>query len=289
MIYGPMTKMVAESTELKYATRCSLGYTFASFFGSPLAGLVATYFSWQATFNVSSTMLIIMSVIGFICFTLLEKKGIVKYGTPQKGNERTKKDYKGLFKRNIVKFAGIAMLTGIIRTSFVGFLTTYFCDYLKYTENKSASIFSLATLIISFTTFIAVFVYEKLNKNVHICVLIFFSAAALFFCAAYFITHPIANIALIIIAIMASNASSTMLWSVYCPSLRDTGLVSGITGFLDFLSYSTAAIASLFISHVVETITWHNIVIIMAGLMVIGIAICIPCFLRKASKSYEAE
>ena len=33
MIYGPMTKVVAENTEPIYATRCSLGYTFASFFG----------------------------------------------------------------------------------------------------------------------------------------------------------------------------------------------------------------------------------------------------------------
>ena len=41
MIYGPMTKVVAENTEPLYATRCSLGYTFASFFGSPLAGVVA--------------------------------------------------------------------------------------------------------------------------------------------------------------------------------------------------------------------------------------------------------
>ena len=29
MIYGPMTKLVSENTEPIYATRCSLGYTFA--------------------------------------------------------------------------------------------------------------------------------------------------------------------------------------------------------------------------------------------------------------------
>ena len=36
MIYAPMTKVVAENTEPIYATRCSMGYTFASFFGSPV-------------------------------------------------------------------------------------------------------------------------------------------------------------------------------------------------------------------------------------------------------------
>ena len=42
MIYGPMTKVVSENTEPHHATRCSLGYTFASFFGSPTAGLLHT-------------------------------------------------------------------------------------------------------------------------------------------------------------------------------------------------------------------------------------------------------
>ena len=33
MIYGPMTKVVSENTDPIHATRCSLGYTFAAFFG----------------------------------------------------------------------------------------------------------------------------------------------------------------------------------------------------------------------------------------------------------------
>jgi len=281
MIYGPMTKMVAESTDLIYATRCSIGYTFASFFGSPMAGLLATFLSWQATFNVSNITLIVMAVTCFVCFTIFEKKGIVKYGASEKGADRPKKDYKGLLKRSIIKFAGISIITGIIRTSFVAFLSTYFCDFLKYTEDESASIFSIATLIISFTTFIAIFVYEKIGRNIHICPLIFFAVAAAFFSLSYFITSPIVNICLLIVAIMASNASATMLWSVYCPSLRDTGLVSGITGFLDFLSYSAAALSSLLIPRLVTVINWQNMLLVMAGLMVIGAVICIPHFLKK--------
>lgn len=281
MIYGPMTKMVAESTDLIYATRCSLGYTFSSFFGSPMAGLLATFLSWQATFNVSSIILVIMAVTCFICFAVFEKRGIVKYGEPTKGSDRPKKDYKALIKRSIIKFAAISMITGIIRTSLVGFLSTYFYDYLGYTETESASIFSIATLIISFTAFIAIFVYERLGRNMHVCPLIFFSVSAVFFLLTCFITNPIANIALIVIAIMASNASATMLWSVYCPSMRDTGLVSSITGFLDFLSYSAAALASLAIPHIIGTIDWRNLIFIMSALMVLGAVICMPYFVVK--------
>lgn len=288
MIYGPMTKVVAESTELVYATRCSLGYTFASFFGSPVAGLLATFLSWQATFHVSSAALIAMAVISFAFFCLFERKGIVKYGSGKKG-EKQKKDYKMLFKRSIIKFACISMITGIIRTSLVAFLTTYFVEHLKFSATESTSIFSTATLIISFTTFVAIFVYERLHKNMHLSPLLFFSVSAVFFTLTYFITHPLINIIFIIAAIMSSNASATMLWSVYCPSLRDTGLVSGITGFLDFLSYSSAALASLLIPKIVAVVGWKNLLLIVVALMLCGVAICIPHFVIRKNKTSLKE
>lgn len=226
-----------------------------------------------------------MAIVAFLCFTAFEKKGIVKYRTAAKGADRPKKDYKGLLQRNIIQFSGISMLTGIIRTAFVGFLSTYFYDYLKYSESQSASIFSVATLIISFTTFIAIFIYERMGRNIHLSTLIFFCVAAVFFCITCIITNPIANIAAIIIAIMASNAATTMLWSVYCPSLCDTGLVSGITGFLDFLSYAAAALASLLIPHLVELIHWRSIILVMAGLMTVGAVICVPHSVGKRCKT----
>ena len=46
--------------------------------------------------------------------------------------------------------------------------------------------------------------------------------------------YKMLDIAFLILAIMASNCAASMLWSRYCPSLRDTGMVSSATGFLDF-------------------------------------------------------
>ena len=276
MIYGPMTKVVAESTELKYATRCSLGYTFASFIGSPAAGLLATYLSWQATFNVGSVALILMAVVCFTVFTIFERRGIAKCSIPSRksGEERPKKDYKGLLKRFIIKFSLISIITGIIRTSLVGVLSTYYCEYLKFSEERATSIFSVSTLIISFTTFVAIFVYELLGRNLHLSPIIFFSFSAVCFTVLYFVTNPLLNIIVIIIAIMSANASATMLYSVYCPSLRDTGLVSGITGFIDFLSYIAAALASMAIPYIVGDIGWRNTLLIPLLMMLVGATIC---------------
>ena len=283
MIYGPITKIVAESTELKYATRCSLGYTFASFFGTPSAGLLATFLSWRATFRVSSVALVTMAVVSFTFFTLFERRGIVKYRDHAKDGKRPKKDYRGLLKRHIIKFAAIAMITGIIRTSLVQVLTAYFCEHLKYSEEKASATLSVASFVICFTTFVAVFVYEKLGRNMHLSPLIFFSFSALCFGTLYFVSseYPVLSIVVMVMAIMSSNSSATMLYSVYCPSLRDTGLVSGITGFLDSLSYMAAALSSLAIPKIVAAVGWRSTLLIPFGLMCLGVTICLPHFLLK--------
>ena len=88
MIYAPMTKTVAENTEPIYATRCSLGYTFSSFFGSPLAGVLAVLFAWRGAFGASSVSLWVMGVLSYVFFSVLERKGIVKYNQYKKVKEK---------------------------------------------------------------------------------------------------------------------------------------------------------------------------------------------------------
>ncbi len=275
MIYGPMTKVVSENTEPIYATRCSLGYTFASFFGSPTAGVLATFLAWQSVFAVSSALLFVMSTAAFLCFTIFERRGLVKYGQ-YKPQERGVKNIGELFKRDIVKFILISILTGVVRTSVVFWLTTYINQYLGFDAETSATLFTVATLVISFTAFIAVFIYEKLGYNVNKTVLIMFSSATVFFALTYFVKNPVFNIIFIVLAIMSSNGAASMMWSRYCPSLRDTGMVSAVTGFLDFVSYMSAATANLIFANAVTEIGWKNLILVWLGLMVIGVAVCLP-------------
>jgi len=79
-----------------------------------------------------------------------------------------------------------------------------------------------------------------------------------------------------ILAIMSSNCAATMLWSRYCPSLRDTGMVSGATGFLDFASYMAAAASSTIFANAVSRIGWGNLILIWAVLMVAGVMTALP-------------
>ena len=277
MIYGPMTKTVAENTEPEYAVRCSLGYTFSSFFGSPLAGVLGALLVWQSAFMVSSIMLFVMGALCFVLFFLFEKKGIVKYGQYKK-QEGKGGGIKALIERQIIKFVFISVITGVVRTTVVFWLPTYISQYLGFSADTSAAIFTAATLVISFTAFIAVFVYEKLNRNMDLVITLGFTSAAIAFFFVYFLKTPVLNIVFMVLAIMSSNCAASMMWSRYCPSLRDTGMVSSATGFLDFMSYMAAAASSKIFANAVSSIGWGNLIIVWFGLMVAGV---IVSFVRK--------
>ena len=275
MIYAPMTKVVAENTEPIYATRCSMGYTFASFFGSPVAGLSAAFLAWQSVFLVGTFTLATMSVIVFVCFCIFEHRGTVRYGQYKPSKEKGQ-GVSVLFKHRIVKFTLISMITGVIRTSVVFWMPTYIAQYLGFSSEKSAMIFTVATFVISLTTFIVIFIYERLGYNMDLTILIMFIASAIAFSAVYFIKTPFLNICLFVLAIMASNGAATMLWSRYCPSLRDTGMVSSATGFLDFVSYMSAAAATTLFANAVDSLGWGNLILVWIALVSCGIIVALP-------------
>ena len=275
MIYAPMTKVVAENTEPLYATRCSMGYTFASFFGSPVAGIAAAFLTWQSVLYTGTGVLVAMSIIAFVCFWIFEQKGIVKYGQYKPSKEKGQ-GVGILFKHHIVKFTFISMITGVIRTTVVFWMPTYISQYLGYSSNEAAMIFTVATFVISLTTFIAIFVYERLKQNMDLTILIMFIASAIAFALLYLLKSPVLNICIFVIAIMASNGAATMLWSRYCPSLRDTGMVSSATGFLDFVSYMSAALSTTLFANAVSSIGWGNLILVWLALVICGIIVAIP-------------
>ena len=274
MIYGPMTKVVAENTEPVYATRCSLGYTFASFLGSPLAGILAALFLWQGVFASSSAILLVMGCVSFFLFTVFEKKGLVAYGKIQK--QKNTGSIRVLIQHRIIKFTLVSVITGVVRTTVVFWMPTYISQYLGFSAENSALIYTAATFAISLTTFIAVFIYERLGRNMDLTILLAFSSAAVCFLLVFLLKAPALNILFFVLAIMSSNSAATMLWSRYCPSLRDTGMVSSATGFLDFMSYMAASVSSTLFANAVSAIGWSKLILIWLGLMLIGVVVALP-------------
>lgn len=277
MIYGPMTKVVAENTEPIYATRCSLGYTFASFFGTPSAGILAAFLTWQSVFFCSSAMLLLMGCVCFCVFTLFEQRKIIVYGQYTRAPSRNTADrvegIRTLIRHRIIRFTLISILTGVVRTTVVFWLPTYLVQQLGFSEDTAALLFTAATFVISMTAFVAVFLYERLGRNMDLTVRIAFTASSVGFLLVFLCRHPAVNIVCLIFAIMASGCAASMLWSRYCPSLRDTGMVSAATGFLDFVSYMAAALSSRLFASAAHTIGWDGLVLVWLGLMLVGAAV----------------
>ncbi len=285
MIYGPMTKIIAENTEPHHATRCSLGYTFASFFGSPSAGMLAAFLTWQSVFITSAAVLFFMATVCFLAFTLFERRGYIKYNQYDRPKSEDRVEgIRILIKHRIIRFSLVSIITGVVRTTVVFWLPTYFAKNLGYSEEDSALIFTAATFVISLTAFVSVFMYESLKRNMDLTMLISFISAVVFFLLVFLFHHPILNVVFIVLAVMGSNCAATMLWSRYCPSLRDTGMVSGATGFIDFVSYMAASASSKLFGEAVNTIGWSGLILIWMGLMITGVIVMLPIKKKAVAK-----
>lgn len=275
MIYAPMTKMIAENTEPDLATRCNVAHSVASYLGAPAAGLLAATLAWKPAINVSCAILFIMGLIFFFSVTVFEKKGMVQYGRfrPQKsaGGSVTV-----LIKRDIIRWTVVAMLTGVVRTAIMFWLPQYISEHLHFNPGQSATMYTVATSVIVINSFLAVLIYDKLKRNLNKTLFLFFFVSAVCFLGMYFISQPFLNLTLMILAMVFSNCASSIMWSRYCPSLYDTGMVSSATGFLDFCSYMAAAVSSKLFAGAVGAIGWSNLILVWCGLMAVGILISLP-------------
>lgn len=270
MIYAPMTKLIAENNEPDLTTRCNVAHSMASYVAAPIAGLLAAWLAWKQAFRISSGLLIIMGIAFFAVFTYFEKHDMVRYG-----QFKPKKEAGGsirvLLDRQILKWTVIAMLTGIVRTAVLFWLPSYISQHLGFDPEKASLMYTVGTSVIAVNSFLAVFLFERLKQNLDRSILLFFSVSALCFFGVFAISQPYINLALLILAMIFSNCASSLMWSRYCPSLRDTGMVSSATGFLDFSSYLAAAISSKLFAGAVGAIGWSNLILVWCGLMCIGI------------------
>lgn len=178
MIYAPIMRMVAENTRPVYASRCSLGFTVASFLGAPLASLTALLFEWKYVFIVCGVTLVLLGSISFVVFQMFERKGVIQYDGKQ-NKERKKLDFVMLLKRSIVRFTLIAMLTGIVRTSVMFWVPTYLSQYLGLSERLAAIAFMIISLLKAVSPFINVlFVYDwVLKRDIDQMVLLMFASS----------------------------------------------------------------------------------------------------------------
>lgn len=103
-----------------------------------------------------------------------------------------------------------------------------------------------------------------------------FAMSAIGFAMMFVVKNPVVNIVFTVVALFMNTGAADLLWSVYCPSLRETGMVSSATGYLDFLSYMAAAVANLLFANAISIIGWGRLILVWSGLMSMGVLISLP-------------
>lgn len=276
MIYAPIMRIVAENTLPIYASRCGLGFSFASLIGAPAASIVALFFNWEYVFIVCGVILILLGGACFVTFTVFEQKGIIQYKSTQR--TKNKVDVKLLLERGILKFALIAVLSGIIRTSVMFWIPTYLSQYLGLTESDATVTFTIITLLCSLAPFLnMILIYDIiLKRDMERMLRLVFTISTISFVAMFFVSNPVLNSIFLTLALFTSRGAANIVFTVYCPSLRDTGMVSTVTGFMDAISYLAAGLANLIFTNIIYTIGWNKLFWIWAGLMMIGVLISLP-------------
>ena len=283
MFYAPLTKLIAESMHPSYAMNCCLGLTLASYLGTPMAGIVALFFDWKGAFVFAGGVLGVAGVVFYLSIHTLEKKGIVKFLRPKK-SEKKGGGIRVLIENGIIKFSVVSILTGIVRTSVVFWIPTYLSQYLGFSAGISATIFTLITCLQSVSPYVTnLILYERvLKRNMNQLLLLSFATSTISFLLMFMMHQPYLNIFFLVVALLSSGAASNAMWSIYCPSLGHTGMVSTATGYLDFLSYMAAAIANQLFANAISVIGWGKLILVWTGLMLVGVLVSMPKKIRKS-------
>ena len=281
MLYAPLTKLIAENTHPKYTVNCCLGLTLASLIGVPVAGIAALFFEWYSAFIICGLVLVAMGIGFYLSVLAFEKRGIVKYCTAIK-NKQKGGSLKVLIEREIIRFSFISILTGVVRTSVTFWVPTYLSQRLGYSLTIAATIYTVTTCVRSVAPYVGnLIIYQRLlRKNQYSTLILAFSGSAISFLLMFIVKTPLLNIVFLTLALMAESVASNLLWTIYCPSLYDTGMVSSATGYLDFLSYASAGVANLIFANAITAIGWDKLILVWAALMGAGVLVSVP-FKRK--------
>ena len=66
--------------------------------------------------------------------------------------------------------------------------------------------------------------------------------------------------------------ASTLLWSIYIPSLGKTGRVSSINGVIDGAGYVAAAVSTTLFATAMENVGWSLVIVMWVFIAAVGVA-----------------
>lgn len=276
MLWGPISKMISENTTPHLGRLVLTFMTVSTIVGAAMASLMAILSSvlhnWQFGFAVSGIALILTAVVCFLMNTRMEHKGIVRTFSAA-GIKNKGKALKPQLTRNaFVLMCFVTVLNGVMRNAVVFWIPTFIAERFSLSVTTAVSISSILPFVNLLGTLATVAIVKRVQYNEkRVLVMLFAFSTAMFGCM--FLLNGrgmVINIAALFLASAAMTGGCNMIFSYYVLDFTDTGRVSTITGFLDFIAYLFASFANVAFSSFIQRAGWNNIVLSWAVICVLG-------------------
>lgn len=274
MLRGPLVKTISENTPSKHSKIICTFFSFAGFSGPLIASLVAMFFDWRRTFIIAGTMGMLAGFAVYVLLGSFERKGYIT--PPQKTKKAGLKSIFEVFKLNhFLFYITLGALCEITSVAISFWIPTYLTEMLNFRKETSNLIFSAMAIIKSIVPFLTLFLFFFFKEKDIIMSRFSFFFATLFILGVLFISNRYINAVCILMAQMALGTASSLLWSIYIPSQRESGLVSTLNGVIDFSGYFIASLANILFVSVMNCFGWEGIIIIWCATAVTGLVMAI--------------
>ena len=274
MLWGPLSKIIAENISESKARTLMLSLTAASIAGQMVAYVIAAICSaaanWKTAFYITGALLIAVSITFYAAMTVLEKKGCIKYNlsskndksiteNPETQSAATQKiSGKYLLSQGIIPAAFCVMTNGVVRNAISDWVPTYIVEAFDISVSSANTISILLPIVNLFGAILSLKLLKYFNDNEHIFSAVLFGITVLLFAFMYFLgnINTACTIAVLFIACALANAVANLYFSVYVLRFSHTGKTSGISGSLDCTAYIASAAATSFIGFASENYGW---------------------------------
>lgn len=292
MLYGPITALIGENTEDKVAKTILTSLTVASILGSlityVLAFFAAVCTAWRPFFSAAGILLFAIALLWLPAYAYMERKGMV-VRQKRKRHGRARLPLKsGILSFAFLSMVVVTMLNGIIRNATSLWVPTYLTVSLGFTAAETSLISSVLPVVSIAGTFLSLAILPVFRYDEKAECLALFLLAALCFSTVYFVgvSAKFVTLVALFFAMTAMYGACNMIFSVYVLRFRRFGIISGMSGFLDFTSYMSASAASFLFSALFEAGNFPGIVLTWAVSCAAGVLFSLTA---KVTERREGE
>ncbi|MBR6681501.1 MAG: MFS transporter [Clostridia bacterium] len=302
MMWGPLTKIIAENSENTMGRRLMLAMNASLVLGTMMAyfiaSVVSSFFVWQTAFYAAGAYMLFCAIVYFTILTVLEKKNIIvcagiKSKALKKFKQNEKMSFALLMKHALIPSVIYCMMNGYIRNAVSFWIPLYITE----TYSVSPSFATTVTLILPIFNFIGtmlgiIMLKAKIFRgSEHILSgVLFFVATGMF---ALIVIMNGASLPVAIICLILASASMTsvcnLIYAVYVFRFKETGKISTFTGALDCSAYIASAVGTKTIGLIVASKGWNFTVMIWCIVAIVGALSCIASSIICRKNGVEAQ